>query len=633
MGLSATRTVEIGFSSTPGTAIGSTTWTDVTADVREVTTHRGRQRALDQFAAGTCQVTLNNRVRRYDPQYSGAGAPYNGNILPMRRIRVRATYNAVTYDLFSGFIDGWEQIYDPPRESVAVVSATDAFKVLTNIDLDSVYAEEVQAAGPMMWWRMAGNDTTGVVNTDGEFPLLPIGTAQPDWNAPSLVALDSNTAVSFSAATIGLQNVFPEGTWPFATAGTVSFLYRYVAGADMGNVMFSAASLAATGVRYGFDVLLQLILGRVEVLMTTDGGFFSAQTTGVNLKDGLIHHVVITWAPAADILIYVDGVDRTDPISDTLGGSLADVTSKWIAVVNAGDYPPYIANGQLPTWDELALFSTALSPTQVTTLAAAAVTPWVGDVTGTRAGRILDAADWPTADRDIDAGLSVLQATGLQTSALEALQKVEATEQGLLFINAAGQVRFVGRTELSSAPYTTSQATFGDSGAELPYRDIQYTYNDELIYNEITVTRVGGIPQTVSDATSQTAYLRRAQVLDGLLNDSDSASRDLANYRLAIYKDPLDRLTGLTVAPEKAPATLYPQVLGREIGDRLTVKRRPQGVGSAISQDANIEGITHSITPDAWVTSWNLTPANTLQFWLAGVTGASEAGISTVAGY
>jgi hypothetical protein len=74
----------------------------------------------------------------------------------------------------------------------------------------------------------------------------------------------------------------------------------------------------------------------------------------------------------------------------------------------------------------------------------------------------------------------------------------------------------------------------------------------------------------------------------------------------------------MTVSPERAPTTLYPQVLGREIGEQITIKRRPQSVGAVMSFDARIEGESHTINPDAWTATFSLSPADsatTSYYW------------------
>jgi len=201
-------------------------------------------------------------------------------------------------------------------------------------------------------------------------------------------------------------------------------------------------------------------------------------------------------------------------------------------------------------------------------------------------------------------------------------------------VTAAGLVRFIARDSLLKAPYTTSQATFGDFGSELEYGDLAYRYDDQTIVNEARVSRAEGTVQVVTDAASQTKYLRRSRVVDGLLHQSDQTSLDLANWIVTHYKEPLLRATNLTLEPSRGnEATHFPHVLGRELLDRVTVKRLPQNLGSAIDQAALIEGITHDVTAVEWKTTWNLSPAETQMYWIVGVAGNSEVGQTTRLGF
>jgi hypothetical protein len=52
-------------------------------------------------------------------------------------------------------------------------------------------------------------------------------------------------------------------------------------------------------------------------------------------------------------------------------------------------------------------------------------------------------------------------------------------------------------------------------------------------------------------------------------------------------------------------------VFGAELGWRLVAQRTPQGIGSAISKNVAVEGITHSIDGAQWITDLYLAPAVT----------------------
>ena len=114
-------------------------WTDVTQWVLNGSIRRGSTRVdlpIPSYEAGTLSLTLLNTDRRFDP--TNLDGPYVNNglsqITPMRVVRVRATWDDVTYDLFYGFIDLWEIDWSDPSYSEATVTATDGFKILSNID-------------------------------------------------------------------------------------------------------------------------------------------------------------------------------------------------------------------------------------------------------------------------------------------------------------------------------------------------------------------------------------------------------------------------------------------------------------------------------------------------------------------
>lgn len=209
-----------------------------------------------------------------------------------------------------------------------------------------------------------------------------------------------------------------------------------------------------------------------------------------------------------------------------------------------------------------------------------------------RIGRVLDDAGWSTADRSLSTGISSLtSATLANTNALAHAQQVELTENGRFFISASGGAFFQDRhTPFNS---TASLSTFGDIGttAELSYEDIVVAYDDARIYNDVHVTRDGGIEQNAADtATSQARYFPRSLVRTGLLVPDDNETAAAAVYLLSNYKDPALRMESIEIVPGSDPANLYPAVLARELGDRVMIKRRPPA-GNTISQQSFIEGI------------------------------------------
>lgn len=627
-------TTLVAFSSDPG---ATPVWSDISDRMLGFTVNRGRQRELDRFVAGRLSLTLNNEDRAFDPTYTAS--PYYPNVVPMRRIKIQATAGGVTYDVFTGYVDSWNQQYQHPQSATCTVEATDAFKVLQNLELrSSAYAETIETAGPTFWWRLGdpSGSTVAAESVTGNFPLGRAGT--PTFGATSLSPFDSDGAVSFATENDGVFGVFPEGTWPLATAATLEILWQYASGsiAVFNHAIAIAAALPPTDA-LNTELAIALLIsttGELTGVMVNGAGtgFFSS-TSGVDLRVGGPYHLTVTWTSGQPMHLYINGVDRTAS-SDVFTGSLASTTRKWTAAINSLSYPPFSLFGTGSTADEYAIYTRELSAAEIAAHASAMTTAWSGDRSGARVNRILDAAPWSSTDRYIDTGASLVQEATLGGSVLAYLQKVEESEQGALFVDASGKVRFIARDSLLRDPFLTAQATFGDVDPELEYADLSYVYDDQLIWNEAVVTREGGVTQVFGDAASQSRYLRRTKVFDDMMYTEDATSHGLAEWFVAHYKAPLLRATNMRLEPSAGNwPTHFPQVLGRDLMDRVTVRRKPQNLGPAIDQPALIEGITHEVTAMEWRTTWNLSPAETQAYWLAEIAGFGEAGQTTYAGF
>ena len=66
----------------------------------------------------------------------------------------------------------------------------------------------------------------------------------------------------------------------------------------------------------------------------------------------------------------------------------------------------------------------------------------------------------------------------------------------------------------------------------------------------------------------------------------------------------------MRITPRRDATNLWPQVLGREIGERVTVKRTPLGLNSEIVVDQIIEGIQHQFAPKQWATTFRGSPVD-----------------------
>jgi hypothetical protein len=241
----------------------------------------------------------------------------------------------------------------------------------------------------------------------------------------------------------------------------------------------------------------------------------------------------------------------------------------------------------------------------------AAVAPvGAGEDSGARVTRILNSAGWPAGDRVIATGSSTVQATALEGEALAELQATAESEIGELYIDAAGRVVFRNRQALLlDARSSTVQVTFGDPPTDRAPCETKLATDDATFYNEVQVQRQGGTEYVTGDAASQAELLTRTFQATNLLLTSDTEVQAYAGWILYVSSTPEVRFDTLVIHAHADPVALFPQVLGRDIGDRIKIVRYPPGGGSPISREVFIRGIAHAKAPGTWHTTWNLQSA------------------------
>jgi ribosomal protein L14 len=264
----------------------------------------------------------------------------------------------------------------------------------------------------------------------------------------------------------------------------------------------------------------------------------------------------------------------------------------------------------------------------------ASVPVGAGELSGARIGRVLTSAGWPTEDRVIAAGDSTMQETDLEGNALSELQLVAESEIGELYVDASGRVVFRNRRAvLTEARSSAVQTVFGNdesSLVEVPYADVGLSYDAQSITNYVSAARAGGTAQIREDATSRARYLTRSYTRSDLLLETDSEAASYAGFVLHQGKNPELRFNQLTLLPRK-DARLWPQALGREIGDRIQVIRRPPGGGDPIIREVFVRGIEHDVRDMQWTTRFALQSATRYQFWTIGHPSLGQVGVNAIA--
>lgn len=626
--------VEVAFTTDP---FASPVWVDVTLDVREWDVKRGRNRELERFQPGRATIVLSNASRDYDSAYEDS--PHFGFLKPMRRIRIRETFNGVTYPTFDGFVDRWQLDYPlSGKDATATVTATDGFKPAARADLPrSVYVSEVTTSAPLVWWRLdetvarlrdgvALNSGTGGSTYDGTFVGSPVvgqgglvvndpGSALGIRNAFAATATPVQ-GVSLANAALSLlsQAAFSVEAWVRMDAGgtTQQVIWDVSRSAD-------ANQHAVCGY---FDTDGSGAVGRFQFAVFNSAFTlaYGVETPAGSVFPGQIHHVVAAKEVGGQLAIWLDGVRYTSAISGLAGTSLSGITVPTTGNVHVGyegDSSPNAERNWHGSIQHVAVYVSQLSDAGIAAHYAAGTAPWQGDLPGVRAGRILDLMGWPDDLRSLDDGDAELQSANLGMSGLEHLQKVGESEYGLWFWDRDGNARLTDRATVFGRP-----VVWALGGDGVGYRKIMFDDGDAVIRNRATISRLNGVAKTVTDATSEDEFGRSDYTLDGLFHRSDSYSEDYATFVVEEYKDPRRRVASVELGPADATsaADLCPVMLGVELGDAVSVEHQPSGGGDPFTQDCVVEGLEHRGVPGGGsgrskrTSTWVLSPAPTNDF-------------------
>ena len=225
-----------------------------------------------------------------------------------------------------------------------------------------------------------------------------------------------------------------------------------------------------------------------------------------------------------------------------------------------------------------------------------------GDLSGTRVNQILDEIDWPATMRDVDAGLTTLQADpGTNRTALQALTTASTSEYGALYVDASGSFVFQDRS-VTAGSIGGTPTVFADNGTGIDYFNASWILNDVLIFNKATITRTGGTAQVASNQDSIDKYFLHSYFLDNLLMETDPVALDYAQAYVASRAETSIRVDSIVL-------DLYTDnynsgiiaALDLDFFDPITVITTQPG-GSTLEKTLQIFGVAYAITPNSFKT-------------------------------
>ena len=223
-----------------------------------------------------------------------------------------------------------------------------------------------------------------------------------------------------------------------------------------------------------------------------------------------------------------------------------------------------------------------------------------GDLSGTRINQILDQIDWPATMRDVDAGLTTMQADpGTARTSLDAMTTVATSEYGALYVNTDGEFVFQDRA-VTAGSIGGTVTTFNDDGTGISYANAMWKLDDNLIFNSAQVSRAGGSPQTAINQASIDKYFIHSYNLQDLLMQTDAVALDYAQAYVASRAETQVRCDGIELDLYTANYNSgIIAALELDFFDPIRIVTTQPG-GSTLDNTLQIFGVATTITPNSF---------------------------------
>lgn len=342
-------------------------------------------------------------------------------------------------------------------------------------------------------------------------------------------------------------------------------------------------------------ILSNFEAGTATVVLNDPNGDFNPQNTASPYWDPITNSSKVV--PLRKIRIYADQ-DRGDGVIQRFFMFSGYITSYDTSFYQGTNEDSTVTLQCVDGFRLLANVATGALPLTVDNLNTV-------QLSGARVNSLLDFATWPEGLRNIDTGDSSVQADpGGDRSILQAIQTIEQSEFGAFYIQPTGVARFLDRTDVSELADQPPRLFSDQVGVGLPYVNLDIAFDDQLILNEVTVTRVNGVtPGFAFDQDSIDKYFIKSGLRSNLLVTTDQEAQDQANMLLAARKDSELRVDSMTLSLSTDNTFLNVAGLTTDIYRVIYVYKTIPG-GSTIQKELFVQGVQHDVTPTSWTTKF-----------------------------
>ena len=227
-----------------------------------------------------------------------------------------------------------------------------------------------------------------------------------------------------------------------------------------------------------------------------------------------------------------------------------------------------------------------------------------GDLSGTRIKQILNTIAWPDSLREVDAGLTTMQADpGTARTSLAALQTVTNSEYGAFYVDATGSFVFQDRS-VTTASIGGTPTVFNDNGTDIGYANALWRLDDTLVFNQANITRTGGTVQSATNAASVEKYFAHTYNQQNLLMQTDAVALDYARAYCASRAETSVRCDAIELdlyTDNYANGILA--ALDLDFFDPVTITTNQPGA-STLTKTLQVFGVAHNVTPNKWRTTF-----------------------------
>ncbi len=600
--------------------------TDITSAVSLSTgmqVQRGRSDEFSEVQPSTLTLGL-DISKSTVPSVVTVGAP----------IRVRVTVNGVTTNRFTGTIESVTTTWptDGKAASLATVTAVDLMASLNRRKLPATLTATIMAAAPSVYWPMhEAEDATSAGDLSGK-------------GGPPLMVAQRGTGGTFS---MGSGDGAPTQSLGCATFERASA----TAGPYLTTTLTSALPVAPPGT-YNWGFLVTFVVASSTVAAQTfvrlrrpdtepqdgaplldigcDGSGYlrvsSAFKAGVTnsstiqVCDGLPHHVsVFGFAAPGPPEIFTTAWRIDGGVGAHLGGVVSTGGTPWpgVTVVEVGGSLSTGANQASASISDLAYFPISAPTTATDDIGKAATTGFTTDRTDQRIGRYLDWLGITARSLETGAVTATAHQDTTDLSPVAAMNAVAATERGLVFVDASGQVTFHSRTHRDGTLWTALL------DADALDESLTFTTDTQSLINKVTVSRPFGSTVTFSDPSSITAYGeyptevellisgQQAPPTTGMLPDvTNSGALEAfaaAAWMVNTNSTPRPRVSTVGVDLLTQTPAIAAQMQALELGSLIGLIGLPSQAPSG-GLSLFVEGWTEAISLSEWTMQLNTSP-------------------------